>query len=299
MISHHPIFGKFRGFKGEAAPGCDRDFIGTSIRQDFWAGAWRDMAIQVEPPNPPFDEEYFEWIDVLESVVNAGDSYTMLELGAGYGRWSMRAALAVQQLRQIPFQLIAVEAEPVHFEWLHAHFRANGVDPERHGLIQAAVSSITGTAAFYVGSPQGNDSPDLWYGQTLVKGAESFNVVEKQTHGGFQVRRNKSGWKSITVPQISMSSLIRKLNCVDLIDLDVQGEELPAIESAIEDLDRNTKRMHIGTHGAEIEAGLRKVLSGHGWRCLADYGCGGSRETEYGPISFGDGVQSWVNPRLE
>jgi FkbM family methyltransferase len=298
MISNHPIFQKFKGFAGEAAAGCDRDFIGSSIRQDFWGGQPRASAIRVEVPNPAFDEEYFEWIDVLESVAEAGGSYTMIELGAGYGRWAVRAALAVQQQRQIPFKLIAVEAEPVHFEWLHAHFRANGIDPNWHTLIQAAVSNSSGTAAFYVGSPQGNDTPDLWYGQTLATGSETFDRVERQTHAGFEVRRNKGGWKSIQVPKISMRSLVRDLDRIDLIDLDVQGEELTAIESAIGDLDRNTKRLHIGTHGQEIEAGLRRVLSRHGWQCLADYGCGGSRDTPYGVISFGDGVQSWLNPRL-
>jgi FkbM family methyltransferase len=298
MISNHPIFEKFKGFAGEAAAGYDRDFIGSSIRQEFWGGAQRPTAMQVEAPYPAFDEEYFEWIDVLESVAAARDSYTMIELGAGYGRWAVRAALAASQYSAVPFRLIAVEAEPVHFEWLRAHFHANGIDPQRHTLIQAAVSDSAGTASLYVGSPLGNDSPDLWYGQTLVRQDGSFDRVENETYAGLEVRRNKGGWKSIRVPQISMRSVVGKLDRVDLIDLDVQGEELTAIESAIDDLDKNTKRLHIGTHAPEIEAGLRRVLSRHGWRCLADYGCAGSRETPFGVIAFSDGVQSWLNPRL-
>ena len=38
-------------------------------------------------PYPDFCEEYFEWIDVLESVLAADQQFVMIELGAGYGRW--------------------------------------------------------------------------------------------------------------------------------------------------------------------------------------------------------------------
>lgn len=299
MTTPHPIFSRFTAFKGEAASGCDRDFIGSSIRRAFWAAPPRDSAIQVESPLPAFDEEYFEWIDLLESVVAARGRYTMMELGAGYGRWSVRAALAARQFSGIPCRLIAVEAEPVHFEWLRTHFRDNGMDPDAHALIQAAVSDSTGAASFYVGSPLGNDSPDLWYGQTLVKNPPAAHTVEKDRHAGFEVRRDKVGWKSISVPKVSLRNLLEAEEKVDLIDLDVQGEELIAVRSAIDHLDRKAGRLHIGTHSTEIEAGLRKLLKAHGWRCLADYGCGGSRETPYGAIHFGDGVQSWVNPRRE
>lgn len=300
MPSHHSIFSKFTPFKGTAAAGCDRDFIGSSVRRAFWAGEPRDSEIHVEAPLPAFDEEYFEWIDVLESVAEARGRYTMMELGAGFGRWAVRAALANRQFNAgVAHHLIAAEPEPIHFEWLQTHFRDNGIDPDAHTLIRAAVSASSGNAALCVGSPMGNDAPDVWYGQLLVKFKEAPQGVAKDTHAGFRVHRYKSGWKSISVPVVSVGDLLRKVDRVDLIDLDVQGEELVAIEPAMEELDRKARRLHIGTHEAGIECGLRKVLGAHGWRCVADYGCGGARETPYGTIDFNDGVQSWINPRLD
>ncbi len=296
--AHHPIFSQFSAFKGTAAAGCDRDYIGATARRSYLAAPPRDMPIQVDVPLPAFDEEYFEWIDLLESVAAARGQYTMMELGAGYGRWSIRAALAARQRGTIPCRLIAVEAEPVHFEWLRTHFRDNGLDPDAHTLLQAAVSDSTGAASFCVGSPLGNDAPDLWYGQALVKNDEAAQLVEHEKYAGIQVRRDPNGWKSIAVRKVSLQDLLAPLDQVDLIDLDLQGEELIAIRSAIEGLDKKVKRLHIGTHSTEIEAGLRKILSKHGWRSLADYACGGPRETPYGTIHFGDGVQSWLNPRL-
>ena len=52
----------------------------------------------------------------------------MIELGAGYGRWLVRAATALQQVKDLPFQLIGVEAEPQHFKWLLQHFKDNGLN---------------------------------------------------------------------------------------------------------------------------------------------------------------------------
>lgn len=74
------------------------------------------------PTYPPFDEEYFEWIDLLEAVAAAKDRFTMLELGAGFGRWTARAAAAAKQ-RDLSYSLIAVEAEPTHFDWMREFTR--------------------------------------------------------------------------------------------------------------------------------------------------------------------------------
>ena len=83
----------------------------------------------------------------------------MMELGAGYGLWSIRAAKAVQQRRGIPFKIVAVEAEPHHFSWLNATFADNGLNPADHRLIEAAVSD-RGTALFYIASPDLESCPD-------------------------------------------------------------------------------------------------------------------------------------------
>ena len=94
-------------------------------------------------PYPAFNEGYIEWIDLLESVVAARKSYTMIELGAGMGRWAVRAASAVRHYNpNLPFRLIAVEAEPTHFEWMRLHFADNDVDPNQHSLLYAAVSDV-------------------------------------------------------------------------------------------------------------------------------------------------------------
>jgi len=252
---------------------------------------------------PELDEEYFEWIDLLESVVAARGSYTMIDLGAGYGRWSVRAACAVGQYApEMPYRLIAVEAEPAVFQWMRLHFSDNGIDASRHRLIHGAVSDTRGKVMFYVGGPSGGTydlRPEEWYGQALTKDYDVRGKSERAgKYGGFDVVCHTSGWRSIKVPSVSLRKLLKDLDHVDLIDMDIEGQELPSIRTAIRELDSKVKRLHIGTHGKEIEAGLRELLCAHGWHCQADYSLFSKSETPWGVVSFENGAQSWLNPRL-
>jgi len=298
-MTDHPVFGQFTPYSGSVPERCQIDYAGTVTRCEFVANAAPSPS-QVQVSCPSVDEEYFEWIDILESVSRARDSYTMMELGAGYGRWSVRAAAAARQ-RGIPkCHLVAVEAEPVHFRWLQQHLRENGLDPAEHTLVQAVISDRPGTAFFCVGMPKGGeDRADHWYGQLMAGVRDKPRHTGRKFYEGIPVVELKSGWRSIEVPAVTLTDLLRDLDRVDLIDMDVQGEELNIVRSAIDDLDRKVCRLHIGTHAPHLEKGLRVALGSHGWVCHFDYRCGSKIETEYGPVTFGDGVQSWTNPRFK
>lgn len=303
MRQHHKIFSRFKPYHGPVLAGQTVDgFLGTKARHEFYGrtpGPQTVGNLIVQCPYPAFDEDYIEWIDLLESVVAARKSYTMIELGAGMGRWAVRAASAVRHYSpNLPFRLIAVEAEPTHFEWMRLHFADNDVDPNQHSLLYAAVSDVPGEVSFYVGTECGDIAPGAWYGQRLAKDYEVDIQVEEAPYGRHQVRRHVSGAISITVTAITLVSILDGLDQVDLIDSDLQGAELGVIRSSIRELDAKVKRLHIGTHGREIENELRQLLTSHGWRCLADYPCFSLEETPWGPIEFQDGVQSWVNPSL-
>ena len=69
----------------------------------------------VEPDLPRFDEEYFEWVDVLESVLLTTERFTMIELGAGWGRWLARGAAAAER-RSVPFLLVGPRRSRRTFE---------------------------------------------------------------------------------------------------------------------------------------------------------------------------------------
>jgi FkbM family methyltransferase len=299
------VFFNFRPYTGELPPYCDLDFLGTLIGPEFIGGlvSIPGCARKVQDYYAIFDDEYFEWIDLLESVVAASKTYTMIDLGAGYGRWSVRAAYAAKQYDpKLRCRLIAVEPEPTRYGWMRKHVSNHGLSVHEHELIHAAVSEQPGKAYFYIGGPRGGPfdrPPSAWYGQALTKDYEFRSKPKRDgEYAGFKSYVHESGWRSIRVPSISLRAILKKLDRVDLIDLDIEGQELVTLTAAVADLDAKVKRLHIGTHGVEIEAGLRQLFSDHGWRCLADYSLQKASETPWGVIAFDNGVQSWVNPRL-
>ncbi len=278
------------------------DFLGSKTRLSYEAGfpGQNDrarIAEVVTPSYPLFDEEYFEWVDILESAAAAKDSYVMIELGAGYGRWSVRAALAAARRSSCTFQCVAVEAEPVHFRWMLDHFRDNGINPDDHDVIWAAVGAQPGFVPFWIGDPDG------WYGQAIAsKGREPLPSARKRRR---LKARSVLGRPPITpptdksvlwVPCVTLAELLAPYPKVDLIDLDVQGSEFDVLAPAIESLNERVRRIHIGTHAAEIEESLRELFRAAGWTKLNDYPCQSRVATPYGDITFGDGVQTWLNP---
>ena len=155
----------------------------------------------------------------------------------------------------------------------------NGLDPAQHTLVQAVVSDQPGTTLFYVGMPKGGqDRADQWYGQAIARSYEKPRNKAQELYEGIPVIELKSGWKSIEVQAVTLGSLLRDLDRVDLIDMDVQGEELKIVRSAIDDLDRKVCRLHIGTHAHEVEKGLKETLGSHGWNCHFDYPCSPKRK---------------------
>jgi len=295
MPRYHPVFDLLSPYAGPPDFGFGIDFLGVKTRCEFLGGAAvAGMPGQPDPPN----EEYFEWIDLLESIMAAKEYYTMMELGAGYGRWSVRAAVAVRQLRKLPFHLVAVEGEPRHYRWLQQHMADNRITPDECTLIQGVVSDHRNDVLFYVGSPTGGgDEAASWYGQAITKEYEAVDA-SNGNYEGQDVFRLKSGWTSIKTRSYLLTDILPTKNRIDLIDLDVQGEELKIISEAIKSLDQRVARLHIGTHAHDIEKGLRNLLTRHGWECKADYPCAQTNQTPWGPVEFVDGVQSWINPRL-
>jgi FkbM family methyltransferase len=294
VAEHAAVFRHFHPYTGPAQPGFEVDFLGCRTRQEFLPAALRTGIPQTT--FPPLDEEYPEWVVLLEAVVGARDRFVMLELGAGFGRWVVRAAKALEQVGGPQFHLIAVEAEPRHFAWISEHFKDNGIDPTDNSLIHAAVSDREGEALLYVQA--GHESnPSEWYGQSLVRDRDRPGSDDGEYHGR-AAKRHQTGWRSVRVPCVTLPQILAPLETVDLVDIDVQGEELKVVSGGIDELTRKARCVHIGTHGRDIERGVRKLFEAANWVCKFDFRFGTTERTSWGMIHFTDGVQTWMNPQL-
>jgi len=295
-LEHHPVFTHYACYSGETDSSFTVNFLGVKSRADFVRArtAVEDIRRKhVQTSYPKFNEEYFEWVDVLETVAEATNDFTMLELGAGYGRWMVNAAAALRQSKtSVAAHLIGVEAEPTHFEWMKTHFRDNGLDPNEHLLIQAAVDAKDGTVQFFTGHAR------EWWGQSIAHNERILSRVRRFLPWSDPTERWTDA-KVASVAAISLNTLLHPLNSVDLIDFDVQGAEYDIIESAAVQVNDKVKRVHIGTHSKENEKALRQMFRMMKWENINDYPCLTKSQTPYGEISFQDGVQSWHNVKLQ
>jgi FkbM family methyltransferase len=276
MKLHHPVFEQFPAVTADSPRSFIADFIGSSFNGG-WDGQADAPAIPNHTPSlPGFDEEYFEWIDILESVCSAADSHVFIELGAGYGRWSVRAGLAAR-LKGLRPRLLLVEGHPRNAQWAREALALNRL--EREGSVIEAAIAYTGEAVTFVVS---HEERELMFDPCVAWDGATEN-----------------GWGTILVPSTTLEEVTRPFERIDLIDMDLQRAERDLVRHSMETLNRKVKRVHIGTHLPEIETELRDTFTKFGWRNVWDFACGQINETPYGAISFVDGVQGWINPRFD
>jgi len=275
---HHPVFEHFPPWRGESDGGWMIDFLG--IRTDpRYRWQWRPPPagpLVTQVPSPYAG--YFELVAVLESVVEARQSerYTIIELGAGFGPWLVTAHRARALLGGRPARLVGLEMVPEHFAWLHEHLRRNAIDPSEHTLIQAAVSDDERGGAFLV-----ENDPDSDFGQTLRRAG----AADARTGDVVAVRT------------VTLRSLLGELDRVDLLHIDVQGEELRVLRHALGDVTRRVRRMVVATHSRSIHRRLGELLRSAGWQTVWDFPGRGRRLTEFGHVRFLDGLLVLRNER--
>lgn len=269
---HHPALLEFEPWRGESDGRFFHDFLGVRTDPRFRTQFVPDPPGPVDPGYPVPHQEYLELAFVLEGVLDARNApgFSMAELGAGYGTWLVTAARAMRLLGGPPAHLVGVEMVPQHLEWMAEHFRNNGIDPEEHTLIHAAVTDRAGPVRF-VPEPE----RELAYGQSLDRRGDGPGVE---------------------VPGLSLNDLLREMGQVDLIHCDIQGEERRAIPAALDELNRRVRRLYVATHSRRTHARLREALVRSGWNCNYDFRVGKRERTAFGDVQFLDGMLACVNP---
>jgi len=291
---HHRVIREFqdRQTKRSQVNSLPVDFIGSQINPSFASARSR---IEIVSGPPPFDDEYFEWLDILISVAEAKGGFVFVELGAGFGRWTVRAFKAASQ-RHLGFRAALVEGEPVHAKWAREHLLTNGVT---NCVVHECVVGITNLPTMFIVEKLDksfHDAPNDWYGQTVSwfqeRGQQTGRLYE-----GRPLFDSGHGWGMIEVPAKRLEEILEPFQAVDLIDMDIQGTEVDLIEQNIGLLGKKVRRVHIATHGPEIETRIRTTMATAGWFKEWDFPCQSKTETPYGVIDFVDGVQTWRNPQ--
>lgn len=248
--------------------------IGARTRKRYLSPHWFDEMNFIT-----VNEEMFEWVTIVETICGAADRYVIADLGAGYGRWIVNAALLARRFGRIPF-VIGVEAEDTHFRWMKEHLADNEISLSEQRLFHAPITGKREDVPFTVGHAQD------WYGQAVLPSSDTG--FGEWPHAQVEMRRS-----------IILQDIIADALTIDLLYLDIQGMEVEVVKSARDLLAENVKRLHVGTHSRQLEDTLRGVMNEAGWRSRFDYPCATPNyPTLAGPVDFGDGVQDWINPRF-
>ena len=293
---HSAHFDRFPPITITVPDGYASDYMGNTWPTHFGFSASPGT---YETSLPEVTEEYFEMLDIMEAALDAGRSFTMLEWGAGFARWSSFGVGAARRLGIEDIRIGAVEADPIHLSYVIENMWIMDIPDDRVRLYPYALSGKTGSDLFVIGAPPvatGAAGGDRWFGQALndMGGYE----LGTETYGGRPVQQNPNGFKAIEIMVEPASKVLADYDYVDLIDMDLQGAEADVVDESIDLLNSRVRRLHIGTHGTDIERRMRETLSANDWILIRDLPLHAPSSTPFGDVVCVDGVQSWFNPRF-
>jgi len=260
--------------KGERGFTTDIYGIRTRIASLWPAMEVQDGSLWGVPIPGNWHWDTTEWIGLMRSVLEARDTYRIMELGAGWGPAAVGGGV-LARLRGIEdIKLTAVEADPHHFKCLKQHLVDNHFSPNQYEIFEAAVGDRNGSAEW-------PDTPDTWaeYGNRPIEG-RTF----KRTH---------------TVKVLSFRDLLLAQPQWDLVHVDIQGAEVEVCRSALDVLNKRVARVCIGTHSRKIEGDLIELFAENAWIMENEM----PSRVVFSPkaktleaMNAVDGVQVWINP---
>ena len=217
-----------------------------------------------------------EWGAALRAVDLAGDRFTVIELGCGWGCWLNNTGVAARRLgKQV--RLIGLEGDHGHIEFARQSTAANGFKPGQTELHHGIAAPVSGTALF----PRQDQSGVAW-GLEPIFGASEARRQEALRAG------SHDELKMITLAELTADELR-----IDLLHIDIQGGEADLIAGSLPSLWEKVAYILIGTHSRAIEE-LFDTLLGAGWRLEIERPALLSVQLN-GPIVTVDGVQGWRN----
>ena len=318
VSSHSSRIAALRPWHGTVREGCFANFLGAMTALEFVAKHPPSNAVITASgggestaalPTPKDGELFFEFVSLLAAVKAAEERFVMLELGGGYAARSVDAALALRRFNPLPAFLVVVEAEPTHFAWAKRHFAVNGLDPEQHWLINAAVSDRNVPVPFLTGA-------GYYFNQVLGAAEANFLFNAVQQHNLCEVTlRNllQSGEAGLSIPMgdtggtrfdirfvnaVPLNDLLRPVPHVDLLDMDIQGAEVEVLRPAMAAIDEKVKRVHIGTHGQDLHEATTALFAECGWNRVFDFAPKTIHRTSGGSFETQDGILAFANPKL-
>lgn len=261
--------------------GVVMNFLGVAVPPSVHPAVLGAMVGTVEAPPLPnnWHADLAEWGAAFRAVDLSGETFTMIELGCGWGCWMNNTGTAAR-LTGRKVHVIGVEGDQTHVEFAKETLAVNGFSPEESTLVRGIAAGIAGKALFPIQGEEGG------WGSAPVFDATDEQVEEAVSSGAFDI-----------LDMVPLAEVAAGHDVIDLLHIDIQGGETDLIANTLDILAEKVRYILVGTHSREIEGRIFDMLLSRGWvldiERPAMLALGSTR-----PHVTIDGVQGWLNPRL-
>jgi len=264
-------------------PGHLVNFFGVAMNLAFAPEIFAGQSARVEGPPIPanWHADMAEFGAAFRAVDFARETFTMVELGCGWGCWMNNTGVAAKR-RGLRVHLIGVEADPGHLKFAREALTTNGFMPSEYTLLGCAAAAETGAAFFPKQDQTGSD----WSLEPLMN-LPNWRQAEARKSGDYD-----------EIPTKSLADIIGDRPRIDLVHIDIQGGELELVRKSIELLRSKVAYLVIGTHSRSIDSALMSELTEAGWQLEIERPSLLRIENGH-PELYVDGIQGWKNPRFD
>ena len=289
-----PLLEKYR-FKEkiEGKEGFITDFIGIRHNLDCFPESYKSISGMVFEnipiPDDGFHAQTIEYVSSFIALENSNrSSYTMIELGAGWGPWMSICGTIAKKIGIKKINLIGVEGVKNKISYIKKHLTENNLRPE---------SEDFETSFLY---NKGEVNIKIYDGIVNTDGTSmDFPEVPLDAYGASLV--NNIGAPLVKVKGFSISDIISPYSYIDFLHIDLQGYEKELIFENIDILKEKIKYLFIGTHSRSIEAFLIELLYKNNFKLLREQPCLVHWPDDYPENFIGcthmDGSQFFVNKK--
>ncbi|WP_284948085.1 class I SAM-dependent methyltransferase [Acidisoma cladoniae] len=264
------------------AQGHLTNFLGVLIDPKFFPTILDGKAGTVEaiPIPANWHADIAEWGAALRAVDLARGTFTVLELGCGWGCWMINSGVAARRAG-LDVHVIGVEGDAGHIAFATEACATNGFAPNQITLRRGIAAPENGMALF----PRQGQAGVSW-GLEPIFGATEEQRREAAASGNYD-----------ELPMIALRELAGARERFDLVHIDIQGGEADFIAGCLPAMNDRVAYLLVGTHSRQLEGRIMDTLLPAGWileierPAIFALGADGPRITV-------DGVQGWRNPRL-
>jgi len=280
-ISPENLIGKYSLKNLAPKEGYLTNAFGVLVKPDYVPQMLSGRAGEVEGPPIPanWHADMAEFGAALRAVDLAKGSFTMMELGCGWGCW-MNIAGVVAKRHGLKVHLIGVEGDEGHVGFAHEALRDNQFTPDEYTVYHGVAASSKGVALF----------PKQTAGSSW--GLEPVFDLEKSA-----ADKMLATGSYFMAKQYTLMELAQNHARIDLLHVDIQGGEESLIPAAMPFLSEKVAYLLIGTHSREIEGVMFKHLLAAGFVLEIERPAVLSLDSGK-PSLVVDGVHGWRNTRL-